>query len=789
MSPTPLMLSDEDKSRVEEVEALARSGAESLDKLVELLPDPSWAVRRSVVHALATIGDPAVAPLSRVLVERGGGEARLAAAVDALAASRGAADPAMLALASGPYDPATLCDAVQVLGRRRCREAIALLTKLSEHTDDNVAVASLEALGRIGGTETVEPLVQSVNSRNFFRTFPAIDALGRTGDVRAVRALASLLGDPLYTPELIRALGRTAQASAVPPLAKLLLSPADAIVRATAAALADLRERHDARFGASEAVIEALHAAVDTSRASERVLQALPSVTGSELAAIAHVLGYLGDPPAIHRLVELASDAEPVASAAQEALRRLGARATPQIVAALREGTSLVRARLLPLLRDAKGHLDDVVRCLEDDDADVRVRACDALARIGDPKAVTALFAVLGDSDSRVAQAATAAIHSLGSLDTKRLTLERATSSDLAVRRAALRILAYFAYPEGLDIVLGALVDDDERVREAAIFGLPLFADPRALEALLSSAQHTSARTRSAAARSLGQTKPTAPVVAALVKAASDEDAWVRYYACQSLGKLRVDGAVDTLVRASADSSGQVRVAAIEALAQLRAESAFTALSAAARSADPDLARAAIAGLGAHRRPETIPLLREAMSSPIPATRLAALGALSAMNTAEIVPILAFATTDPNGAVRSSAIGYLATRPSADATRALLDCLLVDEVRDRTFESLAVAADERIEHVLAALESADADRAPLYAQALLRMRKPSAHAALAEVMRSSNVHGRRAAAEALITLDTAEARNALAVAGTVDPDEDVRRICAAAPAVSTGART
>ena len=70
------------------------------------------------------------------------------------------------------------------------------LVALSRHADDNVAVAAIEALGRIGGRAAVESLVDAVDSGNFFRTFPAIDVLGRSGDPRAVAPLTALLDEP-----------------------------------------------------------------------------------------------------------------------------------------------------------------------------------------------------------------------------------------------------------------------------------------------------------------------------------------------------------------------------------------------------------------------------------------------------------------------------------------------------------------------------------------------------------------------------------------------------------------
>ena len=190
-----LVLSPEDRACVERIETLARSGSAGVPPLLDLLVDRSWAVRRAVIAAVAGVGDAAIDGLCEILVAKRDHEGRLAGAVDALVASRGDVDAKMIALAGSAASP-IVCDAIQVLGRRRARRAAPLIARLSSHRDDNVALASIEALGQIGGVDTVDALICAVELRDFFRTFPAIDALGRTGDARAVRPLELLLGDP-----------------------------------------------------------------------------------------------------------------------------------------------------------------------------------------------------------------------------------------------------------------------------------------------------------------------------------------------------------------------------------------------------------------------------------------------------------------------------------------------------------------------------------------------------------------------------------------------------------------
>lgn len=771
-------LSEDDRARVTRVDELARQGADGLPALISLLVDPSWAVRRAVVAALSRGGAPAVAELVKTLATARDNEARIAAAVDALSAI--GADPlAELLVLSASDNPAIVCDALQVLGRRKASAGLPRVTALAAHLDDNVAVASIEAMSRIGGPDTVEPLVAAVRSGSFFRTFPAIDALGRTGDPRAIEPLLALIDDPFYAAEATRALGRTGHAAAVTGLGKVLLRGTDAIVRTAAIALTDLRDRYVAQLGDATPVVKALRRTVAGTSVSARVAASIEGAVASEQIAMAQLLGWLGDESAIACLIDLVEAEGGVARAAAEALQSLGADASPFLLEALRQGDSARRARLLPLVVQGRSPAAALVACLDDPDPGVRALACDALARAGDSSVVAALFRLLAEPDARVSQAAAAAIQSLGSLDTRRLALVEARSDDPRARRAALRILSYFAYPEALEIMVEAVADPDVKIREAAIQGLPLFDDPRALAALLRASADEAPKSRAAVMRALGNAESQPEVIATLLRGLTDADAWTRYYACQSLARLKATTATGAIIARMDDEAGQVRVAAVEALAHLRSDEALAALARAASSTDGDVRRGAIVGLGIARQPSSLPILRDALASPDPSTRLVAVSALAEFDHPEIVPLLARAIADTSDNVRGAAIGFLSTRPGSDATAVLLDQLQNPLVRDRAIAAIAVAPDQRIEGILGALEHSDATLSSVLVNALTRMRRPTSYAAVAAVLTSENVHARRAAIAALAAIGTKDALEAVRRASSDDPDPEVRRIGAA----------
>ena len=781
MTPSPLVLSSADRERIAQVDMLAAQGASRVDDLALLLDNRSWAVRRAVVAALARIGQPAVAALSRSLISQRDSETRLAALVDALSASRGdAAAPMLDILHHAGSAPALLCDAAQVLGRRKVAAAAPALEKLTAHPDDNVGVAAIEALGRIGAGAGLDGLVAVLSSKNFFRIFPTIDVLGRSGDPRVLLPLVSLLDDPRYALEAARALGRAGDPGAAPALAALLRRANDALARVIAASLAAIHAHALSLYGTADPVEASLRAAgADPLPLVQRLAQSVAGAAAEEQDAICTVLSWIRDPVAAETLIGLL-DATPAAAAV--ALRALGRESDAQILQALREGDSSRRALLLPLISVRTRSATDVLACLADPDASVRVLACNALARIGDTSAVPRLFELLRDPDPMLGQAAVGAIQSLGSATTEALALQAARAPQPHLRRAALRIVAYFGYPAGLELLIEAAQGADERLRDAAIHGLALLVEPRALAVLIEMAGHGNPRARGAAVRALGQAQRGGEVLAVLRKSLSDSDAWVRYYACQSLGRLHDDGAVDAILLLVEDPAGQVRVAAIEALARLETKAALHALRTAASSDDPDVQRAALLGLGSRRVPEALPVLLQAAHSPDAATRLIALSAVAAYQSPDGLAAIATATGDPDAAVRDAAIGFLTAREEPAATAALIALLANPFARDRAVESLA-SAPCRIGGISAALEGAGAELATSLVAVLARTRRPEALAAIIDALALPNVFARRAAAAALGALRTPEARAALERAIDSDSDPEVRRagLAAAGP--------
>lgn len=774
-------ITEAERSRIEQVDRLVAVGARGVADLIASLSEPSWTVRRAVVAGLASLGNDAVSALCTFLREQRTSEAAIAAAVDALAASMGSAATGEVVALAAHRNPAVVADAVQILGRRRAVDALPLLAMLVEHADDNVAVAAIEALGMIGGTAAVESLVRVVESRKFFRTYPAIQVLARTGDPRAVPPLAALIVDESYRFEVVRALGRTGNANAIKPILSVIRTPSESIVRLVAVSLAELIERAE-WAGTGEHVNEVLRK--ETSPLLSRFVSALRGGDPEERTAIAKLLGRAGDLSVLPSITALLDDSA-TAPAATDALEHLGRSSDEGLVEALRASDPSKRAALLPLVRStaAAATIRDL---LADEDSEVRARACEALARIGDTTAVNALFTALGDSSARVAHAAISAILTLGSNETEALALEAARAGRPGVRRHAIRLIGAFGFASGFDVLNEAIKESDRKISELAITGLGSVDDPRVDALLAELAGSKDDALRAAVMRAAGL-RGGSESVKLLAAGLSDPAAWERYYAAQSLGRIGIDDAPDVsrlLIERLRDSAPHVRIAVLEALSKLRSQEAWDAVVRAATSRDADERRAGLVGVGLHAREGATLILVEASRSEDPATRLVAISALAKFDDPAALATLDAAVADGTREVRDAALSVLAERDDEGAAHVLVDWALRSQPEHPVQRALSRPGVGRIAVIKSRLLTADPRSAPLLVAALGRMQTETSRQALLEALASANPAARAAAATALVASGHAAATRAVSALVATDPDPEVRRVCAAALAMT-----
>ena len=775
IAPRAFSLTEAEHHRIERIDRLVLLGAASVGELIAGLVDPSWTVRRAVVAGLAALGDDAIGPLCGWLRHERSSERAISAAVDALSASMGAsATPAVLALLGDPR-PAVASDAAQILGRRAAVEAAPALVGLLEHPDDNVAVSAIEALGAIGGPGAIDALIAVLGRRNFFRTFPALQVLARADDPRVVAPLANLLADDTYRLEAARALGRSGYAQAIPPLSSLLPQAGEAIVRLVALALSDLVDRAE-WHGAGDHVGEVLRAVIGPF--VSRFVGALRTADPGERKAIAVVLSRIGDAGVVPDLARLLDDPE-VRDAATAAIQQITRNQEDALIEALTSADPAIRAAVLPVAHTLRAAAA-VRLLLGDDDPEIRADACQVLARIGDTAAVPLLFAALGDANPSVGHAAVAAIQSLGVPDTAGRAIAALREGTPVVRRHTLRIIAYMGFAEAFEPVLEAVDDPDPRIAELAVGALGAMVDPRVDPAFARLAGDRRERVRAATMRAAGH-RGDAGALGVLEIGLADAAAWVRYYACQGLGRIG-DGAPPTaalVIGRLSDPTPHVRIAAIEALARIATPVAWHALCAAIRSTDLDEQRAALASMALRPRDEALAFLLEGARSPDGATRLIALSGLARRPEADAVAALAAAASGEDPALREAALSLLGDRDDPPATAALIELGLAMSLDHPVHSTLSRPGPARVHAITVRLAAADDRAAAILVAALARMGDELATAALFDALASGNPAVRRVAAAALVGIGADGARGAVADLARGDPDPEVRRVCMA----------
>jgi HEAT repeat protein len=771
----PFNLTADERRRIDLIDRLVVRGPAGVDELVAFMSDPSWTVRRAVVAALASLGDDAVASLCSWLGDRRTSEHAIAAAVDALAASLGSSTVRAVTSLLDHRDPAVAADAAQILGRRRATEAAPALEALLDHADDNVAFAAIEALGAIGASTSIEPLIAVLSRGNFFRTLAALQVLPRTGDPRTVAPLAALLRNETYRIEAIHALGRTGSVLAIAPMASLLMrSGGDALIWPIAAALAELLARAE-WSGVVDPVVAEMRAVIRPALA--RFVASLRGADPAERAAIATVLGRIGDATVLPALARLLDDPALIATAT-DAIQRISSAEDAAMLEALAAADPATRAAVLPVVNLARA-APNIVPLLTDDDPEVRARACDALARIGSTAALGALFGVLGDPNPRVAAAAAAAIQSLGSEETAQRAIDALQTGAPAVRRHALRIIAYLGCRGAYDAVHAAIDDADPRIAELAVTALGSLEDPRVPATLAALADSEHWGVRAATMRAMAQ-RADVGGLQLLERGLADDSAWVRYYACQGLGRLGHALAVPLLIGRLADAMPHVRIAAVEALAHFDTPAAWQALCSMVRSSDPDERRAALLGIGLRTRDQTLPFLLEAATSADTATRLIALSGLARRPEVDALAALASAAQRGDRAISDAALSLLAERSDRAAADALVEIALASALDHRSHFVLSRPAPERIAAIASYLVNADERVASTLVAALARMRSEPATAVLFDALNRANPIARRVAASTLIASGAPGAGERVARLADCDPDPDVRRACAAA---------
>jgi len=466
--------------RADIAEALKIIGNLATEPLIKLLRSPDPDIRWRAASLLGDGRDRrAVGPLSTALEDPDERVSCSAAIALGEIGEGGAVAPLLRAFKTGNADLRRRT--IAALGRIPSQSSLAAIITASDDESCAVRLSALQAMGSIRDPRVLPALLRFIHDPDPALRREAIRALGTYQQTEATAVLIQALGDPdaEIRKDASYALGRRKAVTAVQPLTALLEDPVTEVQRSAAGAL------------------DAIGWKPATS--SEQLAYLIAKENWAEIRR----LGLIGNPatkPAASRPLLVPEDAgdttldlsnlavrgaaAPDGSAADPVS---GARSqSPARDDGVPDLDSLIRALVdprvdLPLrLRaaEALGKLGDLrgvqplIHALSDPDAEIRWRAALSLGMIGDHRAFSALVVALDDPEFEVRRRAAESIALLRPNGAVRPLCELMRSRDPGTRSLAAATLGEFKDDEAVCTLLSALEDEHADVRSAALSSL-----------------------------------------------------------------------------------------------------------------------------------------------------------------------------------------------------------------------------------------------------------------------------------------------------------------------------
>lgn len=600
--------------RVAVIEALGAIGdPRAVESLAACLSDDDREVREAAAQALGMLGEGAL-PAVRQVWEEGALQARVAAA-HALAAIGGEQAESLLraAFSDDSAPPEFRVAILAALGELLAEGVMPFAIAALQDPDPRLRRQAVRCLVAIDAPEAMAHLmasrrdddkkVRSLALKGLQSRYRQLLDRVATGDEEALHALL----------DAWRAMGKKRAAEAAE-IEKALVGMGRQLLPALLAALDVERPCADviavlAKMGATAAeAFDALAAQldnndVDTCCAAARALGAL----GDERAAPLLAARLSFDPALLQAKKHRERRARKRALALQEAaalgLGRLGRVALPLALDAARSGDPVTRRGGVMALGYIGGGraLAVLERAVDDPDPMVREAAAEAMERAAADD-VTRLARMLKSDDERVRVKAVEALGRLGDLRSLDLLLRAYGDRSKKVNKAVVKALARREGERALSVLIAAAAGGNVTALRALTRHPSRDAIPALIEAL-DSPWYDVYSTALAATRAyvdlFGKDKVAREelrkAIPALIYLLHDDMAETRRMAAETLGALRDPAAVSEIAFLLMDDKREVRMAALRALESIGGEEAIRALTQCrAETPDEDL-RAEIA--------------------------------------------------------------------------------------------------------------------------------------------------------------------------------------------------
>lgn len=349
-----------------------------------------------------------------------------------------------------------------------------------------------------------------------------------------------------------------------------------------------------------------------TNESSDRLpilVAALKSDNENIRAGAAAELGEIGDPKAVHSLIEILKDRDKdVVKNSILALGKIGdKRAVNPLITMLNDKDIYVRGfavSALGKIGDSRS-VDYIFAAINDNDKFVQEGAVRALGKIGDAHSVELLIAILKDKDKHVRMAAATALGNTGDITSLTPLIAALKDKDKIVRGEVAAALGQIGDSRAIDtLTVVALKDKESYVQVNAARALGKLSDEATTLHFINILEENP-DTRASAARvlgAIGDIRAVEPLITAL----TDQDELARRSAADALGKIKDARAIEPLIAAIKDDDVYVRKSSIRILGFMGDDRAVEPLIAALKDQDATVRRFAARALGHYCDPRVV---------------------------------------------------------------------------------------------------------------------------------------------------------------------------------------
>lgn len=470
------------------------------------------------------------------------------------------------------------------------------LLHLLYDSDVNVASASAEQLGVVGGAATAEPLMQAILSREevLFR-FSALGSLGTLAKQLTVPdALIKLAEQDILRKAVFECLGNISDDSSL----KLLMDGFSCRQKKSRVAAVKALYKIFCRSASApqSKILEALQLLKEND-----IILGLIDLFDSHDTALTESLLWIAivtrDARFIPMLIEAYTD-ERTADAALSALKSFGREALQEIVSRYSTLNDRGRSGLCILIAECgyAGFNNVILDALRDQSPEVRESAATAVGTLGIITLIPDLIALIDDTEARVYAAVVASLQSLIMISRSAILAEVnlfSLSKMSHHRKAAALLLASLGERDRLLLLIK---DEDPQVRKAAVTAIGANRVETSGSMLLLALTDEDPEVRIAVADALGNLGDKT-TLDALEYALNDEDIWVQSAVLNAIAKIEPRRVKSIISDIHSKTDGLMMITCLKILEQLGGTESEEIIRFAMQNSDMDIARQAAKSL------------------------------------------------------------------------------------------------------------------------------------------------------------------------------------------------